>query len=398
MPRRASKPNDLTPLEEALVDVARLGLRGDVRSLRQKTRNLLRDGDRAPLTDNAREYLGQLLASEEPLAPIRRGAAAAPPRPVAPAPPLAEGSALPLVTIEEFGDAKVPVLPPSIADPLGRIIAERRQADRLERLGIPPTSSVLLAGPPGVGKSMIGHWLARAVELPLVRLEPAAVMSSLFGQSARNLKQVLEYAIESPSVVFLDEFDAYARRRDDHNDIGEPKRFVSALLLELDRWPAENLLVAATNHLDLVDPAMGRRFDVVLEIPRPDCTTRRAIVADRAAQAGHPVDDRLLDAVAFATDGQTGSDLAGGVRAALRAAALDDTPFQRALTEALIAGQLRGRSRAATAARIRFAEFADGTLGLSQREIARLAGVSHVAVGGILRGRRANPDLEEAVG
>ena len=395
MEKRVSKPKDLAPLEEALLEVARLGLRGDVRSLRQKTRNLLREGAEAPLTDTARQYLGQLLASEEPLAAVRRGGIAAP-RTVAPAPPLAEGSALPLVTVDPADDAVTPVLASSIANPLARLAAERRHADRLERVGLAPTASVLLAGPPGVGKSMIGRWLAKEVGLPLVRVEPAAVMSSLLGQSARNLKQVLAYATSFPSVVLLDEFDAYARRRDDHNDIGEPKRFVNALLLELDRWPAENLLVAATNHFDLVDHAMGRRFDIVLEIPKPDFATRRAIVADCAERAGHTVDDRLVESIAFATDGQTGSDLAAGVRTALRSCALEDTPFERALAEALISGQLRGRGQVATDARTRFAEFAASTLGMSQREIATLAGVSHVAVGNILRRRRPATEPEKA--
>lgn len=385
----AFKPDDLTPLEEALVDVARLGLRGDVRSLRQRTRNLLRDGKDAPLTDAARRYLGQLLAAEEPLAPIRRGRANSAPRTVTPAPPISEGSTLPLLTVEAVDDAQMPQLPPAVSTALARIVAERRQADRLDRLGVGPTASLLLVGPPGVGKSMIARWLAREVDLPLVRIEAAGVMSSLFGQSARNLQQVLRDATASPSLVLLDEFDAYARRRDDHNDIGEPKRFVNALLLELDRWSTANLLVAATNHFDLVDPAMGRRFDVVLEIPLPTFDTRRAIVADGIARAGHAADDRLLDAVAFATEGQTGSDLIARVRAALRASALDETPIEHALAEALIAGQLQGRGREATSARVRFTEFAAGSLGLSQREIARLAGVSHVAIGQILRGRRA---------
>jgi SpoVK/Ycf46/Vps4 family AAA+-type ATPase len=103
-------------------------------------------------------------------------------------------------------------------------------------------------------------------------------MSSYLGKTGTNLRTVLDYAKSRESVLLLDEFDAIAKRRDDEGEIGELKRLVTVLLQEIDDWPDTSVLIAATNHGDLLDPAAWRRFDAVLEFDVPSDEVRRALI------------------------------------------------------------------------------------------------------------------------
>jgi SpoVK/Ycf46/Vps4 family AAA+-type ATPase len=162
-----------------------------------------------------------------------------------------------------------PVLLPAVADGLQQIIAERKQADDLLQAGLHPTKSVLFTGPPGVGKTMAARWLAAQLHLPLLVLDLTAVMSSYLGKTGNNVRYVLDYAKSRDCILLLDELDAIAKRRDDISEIGELKRLVTVLLQEIDDWPPTGLLLAATNHPDLLDPAVWRRFEMVLPFPLP---------------------------------------------------------------------------------------------------------------------------------
>jgi len=94
-------------------------------------------------------------------------------------------------------------------------------------------------------------------------------MSSFLGKTGSNIRVVLDFARRQPCVLLLDEFDAITKRRDDSAEIGELKRLVTVLIQAIDEWPADGLLVAATNHPELLDPAIWRRFDRVVEFPLP---------------------------------------------------------------------------------------------------------------------------------
>jgi SpoVK/Ycf46/Vps4 family AAA+-type ATPase len=120
-----------------------------------------------------------------------------------------------------------------------------------------------------VGKTLAARWLADELKRPLLVLDLSSVMSSFLGRTGSNIRKVLDYAKSSPSVLLLDELDTVAKRRDDMAEVGELKRLVTVLLQEIDDWPAGSLLLAATNHAELLDPAVWRRFDVVVEFPLP---------------------------------------------------------------------------------------------------------------------------------
>lgn len=149
------------------------------------------------------------------------------------------------------------------------VIQEKKRETELLSFGLCPSKSMLLVGPPGVGKTISAKWIAMQLQRPLVVLDLAAVMSSFLGKTGNNIRAVLDFAKKKPTVLLLDEFDAIAKKRDDPGEVGELKRLVTVLLQAIDEWPSSGLLIAATNHPGLLDPAVWRRFDCVLEFAKP---------------------------------------------------------------------------------------------------------------------------------
>lgn len=403
--------HDMNDLERAIVDVIRMALRGDVDSIQQYGRRLLRRAatGQGPEGD-FREALGEVLITAEAARPaLRRGAAIANSpsgsprknsRPQATTQPddgpVDPGTALRLVRINDVAEGRRPILTTDADRAIDALIQERVRAAELRALGVVPSRSVLLTGAPGVGKTMTAAYLAAALKLPLLEVDLAAVMSSFLGRTGQNLRQVLDFARQQPCVLLLDEFDALAKRRDDQTDVGELKRIVNVLLLELEAWPEHGVLIAATNHPELLDRAIWRRFDVVVPLQLPDLPARRRILEEdiaaalgsAVAGAGSPNASRHiptteLDLLSLVTDGASGSDLSRLVRAVLRDAALTD----RSPAESLMsAAEMRVKTATSDPVlRTKVARLAVQALGWSQRKTGDMLGVSHVTVGNWLR-------------
>ncbi|MGL6063885.1 MAG: AAA family ATPase [Fusobacteriaceae bacterium] len=137
--------------------------------------------------------------------------------------------------------------------------------------GLELPSSLLLYGPPGTGKTSLAHYIANELELPLVVARLDGLVSSLLGNTSKNIRKIFDYAKARPCVLFLDEFDAIAKSRDDSHEVGELKRVVNTLLQNIDNFTeGNNILIAATNHEKLLDPAIWRRFSSKIEIEYPE--------------------------------------------------------------------------------------------------------------------------------
>lgn len=262
-----------------------------------------------------------------------------------------------------------PIFAPNVELSVGQITAERRNPQALVRAGLDPTRAALFVGPPGVGKTMAARWLARELKRPLLILDLAAVMSSLLGRTGSNLRHVLEYAKTIDCVLLLDELDAIAKRRDDRGEIGELKRLVTVLIQQIDDWPSSGVLVAATNHPDLLDPAIWRRFDLHIDFPLPDQEAIARFVDSnlKASFAGAGKWSELL-ALAFA--GRSFSDIERDLMAARRSAALGYKPLEEQL-----AGFVGNRS-IAKSERIQLASNMVALGLVSQRKAGALTGVA----------------------
>lgn len=192
--------------------------------------------------------------------------------------PVDRESRFSLCKAEEPLETEFPILDQTTSDELNCFIYERSQIETLLLEDITPPNSLLFTGAPGVGKTYTARWLSYQLGLPLITMDLATSISSYLGRTGQNIKSLFDYARSFPSILFLDEIDAIAKRRDDASDLGELKRLVNVLLKELETWPSYSVIIAATNHPDLLDKAIWRRFDRVVEFNLPDLDEREKII------------------------------------------------------------------------------------------------------------------------
>jgi hypothetical protein len=242
-------------------------------------------------------------------------------------PPADVDAGLALLRIQSTEGALDPILNPAVNDTIDRFLRERTQGDSLLREGFGPPRSLLLKGAPGTGKTMLACSVARKLGLPLVVLDLATSISSYLGKTGSNLRRSLDYARARPCVLLLDEFDAIAKRRDDSTEVGELKRIVNVLLKELEEWPMHSVLVAATNHPELLDPAINRRFDVVVVLPLPGETERADILEMGCGHFANVPPKGFLVAIAKVTTGRNGSELITLANAVVRRHIVEKAPL-----------------------------------------------------------------------
>ena len=361
-------------LEQAVLDLVRVGSGGFGSGVRQLATRLVRSVPPGVADPKAfRTALHEAMSSSTRQPGLRFAERAL---------PTEEGSTNHLVLMDPHPDGNGLILAPAAMRDLTEIVEERQRSKELSLLGIGLTRTVLLSGPPGVGKTMTARWLAAHLEVPLVSVDLAIVLSSYLGSSGRNIRSAMEYAKSGPCVLLLDEFDALAKRRDDDTDIGELKRVVNVVLMELDRWPDTNLLVAATNHPHLLDSAVERRFDHHVELALPGLNERRRILGCLASLT-ELSGESVLDVAAELAEGTTGSDLTRLWQKIHRRSVLTGKQmFQVFLDE--LSSTAKGPGPARDRLWLAMAEH----LGYSNRQIASLAGVSHPTVASAIKRAR----------
>lgn len=160
-----------------------------------------------------------------------------------------------------------------------QLINEQLRADLLRTQGMQPRHRVLLSGPPGNGKTSLAEAIAQAASLPLLTVRYDALVGAYLGETNARMAKLFEYARATPCVLFFDEFDAVGKERGDIHETGEIKRVVSFLLMQLDQLPSYVIAVAATNHAELLDRAVWRRFQLRFDMPAPDPAARAVLVS-----------------------------------------------------------------------------------------------------------------------
>ncbi|MCM1451883.1 MAG: ATP-binding protein [Clostridium sp.] len=161
------------------------------------------------------------------------------------------------------------VLDPFVKAQIDEFVKIVVNSQQLELNGLDVVKTLLLYGKPGCGKTTLAHYISIQTGLPLIVAKLDSLVSSLLGSTAKNIRKVFEYASDFPCILFLDEFDAIAKARDDQREIGELKRVINSLLQNIDFMPRHCILIAATNHHELLDRAVWRRFMQKIEVSLP---------------------------------------------------------------------------------------------------------------------------------
>ena len=233
-------------------------------------------------------------------------------------------------------------LPEVLAGRLQRVLLEQRQQKKLHEHGLQPRRKLLFTGPPGSGKTMTASALAGELHLPLFTIMLEGLITKFMGETAAKLRLVFDAIRQTQGVYLFDEFDALGAHRNQSNDVGEIRRVLNSFLQFLEKDTSSSLIVAATNHPEMLDKALFRRFDDVIEYQLPDAALAAEILARKLAMYETAGVEWPL--VFREAEGLSHSELARASEEAAKRAVLEGST--RIATEVLIAA-LRERKAAA---------------------------------------------------
>lgn len=215
---------------------------------------------------------------------------------------------------------------------LERVLTEERQQDRLLEHGFEPVRSLLLTGPPGTGKTLSASVIAGELHLPLFLIRLESLITKFMGETSAKLRLIFDSAEDTRGVYFFDEVDALAGDRSSPNDVGEIRRVLNSFLQFLEQHRSASLLVAATNHPHLLDPAIFRRFGVVIEYTMPTPEQTRAVIRNRLVTFN--TRGLLWRRIEEAAEGLSHSEVTTAAEQAAKGAILSKA--ERVTTEALV--------------------------------------------------------------
>lgn len=199
------------------------------------------------------------------------------------------------------------VLDGAIRNAVSSFLIQWEAFDSLAARNVFPINKLIFYGPPGTGKTKLAYGIAHKLDLPLVIVRLDELISSFLGKTGKNIREIFDIARSERCVIFLDEIDTIAKHRDDSKELGELKRVVTVLLQNIDDFPVSSILIGATNHEELLDKALWRRFGLKLKIELPTLKARELMFEVFLAEPGGktPAIDYAL--LANITDGMSGS-------------------------------------------------------------------------------------------
>lgn len=207
---------------------------------------------------------------------------------------------------EEFFESLV--LNNETKEQIEQIVREFKDADILATYNLSYKKKVLFCGKPGTGKTFSAKILSSVLNIPLVYIRFDAIISSYLGETATNLRKVFEFIETGTWIVLFDEFDIIGKNRDDYHEHGEIKRVVNNFLQMLDNFKGDSILLAATNHQNILDPAIWRRFDDVIYYELPNKKTREILFKNYLRSIKQEKNIKFLE-IAELTEGLSPADI-----------------------------------------------------------------------------------------
>lgn len=214
------------------------------------------------------------------------------------------------------------ILGTALGEQIQRVIREQRHAGRIAEHGLSPRRKLLLVGPPGTGKTMTASVLAGELGLPLLQVRLDGLLTKFMGETAAKLRQIFDATSETRGVYFFDEFDAIGSHRGLSNDVGEIRRVLNSFLQMIEQDRSHSLILAATNHVEILDSALFRRFDDVLHYELPDVAQIARLLRTRLA--GTTVKRVSWTRVAEAAEGLSFAEVARAAEEVLKDALIHE--------------------------------------------------------------------------
>lgn len=318
-------------------------------------------------------------------------------------PPIDRETGARLCSIDFVSDGPAPIYGPAILGTIEGLLQEWNSAAALQSVGVEPTRTLLIYGPPGSGKTVTARYIAERLGLPLITARIDGLISSFLGTTARNIANLFDFANRYACVLLLDEFDALAKLRDDPQEIGEIKRVVNTLLQNLDMRREVGITIAITNHDRLLDPAVWRRFETHVHMGEPESGAREQMIARFLRPIS--AEPSTLRIFAYCLVGRSGADLERVCAATKRWVALSgDAHDGPALFRALSAVLARAPALDHQAARILAADLEafvslianDADSGLKQTEIGDATGYAQSKISDLKKAKLHLPLMEAA--
>lgn len=265
------------------------------------------------------------------------------------------------------------VLPGNQKTIIQQFVDEQNNAANLKKHNIPAANRLLLCGPPGCGKTMTAYAIGNALNLPIAYVRLDGLVSSYLGQTSTNLRKVFDSVKNQRIILFLDEFDAIAKKRDDTNELGELKRVVTTLLQNFDNLPSNVILIAATNHEHLLDPAIWRRFNFTITLDLPALEQRKALIQNSLSK--YDINAKIdIGAIAKVTEGMSGALIEELMLAAAKRFLIEGTLKTADVTAILIQQKTKYSDNNEESMKV-ICEMLDR--GVSLRAAASALGISH---------------------